>query len=222
MFQVNQRSSDFWSSITWQHYSDLPSKYWAISVAELEVFRWDEEKRKWTTPYPNMPIARCYCSHGSMVIVAGGVTCWDPWTLTRAVEVLCIKECSLFTRSHWSVVEPLPLVVCNAIPLIVNDKFYIAVGHDKENRGTTRNVVTASIPELLQNSDENTSSGQVWHKIPDMPYSSLSINHYYGHLIAFSGIHRVEQPETDKLTYKSVPLIHIYNSSTQKWDCVAL
>ena len=46
-----------------------------------EVFLWDEMNRKWTTPYPNMPTARFFCSsisHGSTVIVAGGVTCWDP------------------------------------------------------------------------------------------------------------------------------------------------
>ena len=39
------------------------------------------------------------------MIVAGGVTCYDPWTMTRAVEVLHIKEYSWFTFSDWSVVE---------------------------------------------------------------------------------------------------------------------
>ena len=60
-----------------------------------KVFLWDEENMKWTTPYPNMPTARCFCSsisHRSTVIVAGGVTYWDPWTMTRAVEVLHINE----------------------------------------------------------------------------------------------------------------------------------
>ena len=87
-----------------------------------KVFLWDGENKKWTTPYPNMPTARCHCSsisHGSTVIVAGGITCWDPWTLTRAVEVLHIKEPGWFTKSHWSVVEQLPHVVYMAIPLIV-------------------------------------------------------------------------------------------------------
>ena len=41
-----------------------------------KVFLWDEENRKWTTPYPNMPTARCYIriyctsiSHESTVII---------------------------------------------------------------------------------------------------------------------------------------------------------
>lgn len=81
-------------------------------------------------------------------------------------------------------------------------------------------IVTASLPELLQNSNKNTSSGQVWNKLPDMPYSSLSINHYQGRLITFSGFHGVEQSGKDKLAYKSVPLIHLYNPHTNTWDCV--
>ena len=38
MFQVNKSSSDFWNSLklTWQQCADLPSKYWATSVAELD------------------------------------------------------------------------------------------------------------------------------------------------------------------------------------------
>ena len=293
MFQVNKSSSDFWNSlkVTWQQCADLPNKYWATSVAELDgkvyatvmisktayvnplmydsnkdqwsllpalpycnfslvtvpdrkqllaiggsgtnnngvveitnkVFLWDEENRKWTTPYPNMPTARCYCSsisHGSTVIVAGGVTCWDPWTITRAVEVLHIKEHSLFTKSHWSVVEQLPHVVEKAIPLIVDDKLYIAVGYNEQCGTSTCNVVTASLPELLQSSNKNTSSSQVWNKLPDMPYSSFSINHYQGRLITFGGGHKVEQPDEDKLGTQSVPLIHIYNPNIRTWDCV--
>ena len=48
------------------------------------------------------------------MIVAGGIT-WtnNPWTMTRAVEVLhvIIKE-SWFARSYWSVVEQLPCTCC--------------------------------------------------------------------------------------------------------------
>ena len=164
-----------------------------------KVFLWDEENRRWTTPYPNMPTARYFCSsisHGSTVIVAGGVSCLGPWTMTRAVEVLRIKKNSLFTKSHWSVVEQLPLVVYNAIPLIVNDELYIAVGCDKKIGATTCIIVTASLPELLQSSNKSTI--QVWHKLTDMPYSSLSINLYQGRLITFGGDHRVEQPNKDE------------------------
>ena len=148
-----------------------------VTEVSNKVFLWDEENGKWTTPYPNMPTARCYCSsisHGSTVIVAGGITFWDTFVMTRAVELLHIKERSLFTRSHWSVVEQLPQVVHNAIPLIVNDKLYIAAGHDNENRGTTCNIVTAYLPALLESSNKNTSSSQVWYKLSDMPYSTYS------------------------------------------------
>ena len=285
MFQVNKSSSDFWNNLklTWQQCADLPEKYWATSVAELDgkvyvtvhskyghfdplmydfnmdqwsslpplpyanfslvtvpdrkqllaiggvvsnngvievtnkVFLWDEMNRKWTTPYPNMPTARFFCSsisHGSTVIVAGGVTCWDPFTLTRAVEVLHIKEDGWFTKSYWSMVEQLPHFVRNAVPLIVNDKLYIAVGWDKEMCSSTCNVVTASLPELLQSSNKRTNSDQVWYKLPDMPYSSHSINHYQGRLITFGGRYPIEQPDTGKAVHTSVPLIHIYNLNT--------
>ena len=74
-----------------------------------------------------MPTAR-YCSssisHGLTVIVAGGITCHDPYTITRAVEVLHINDNNLHD-SYWSVVEQLPLVVYEAIPLIVNDKLLV-------------------------------------------------------------------------------------------------
>ena len=108
----------------------------------------------------------------------------------------------------------------SAIPLIINDKLYIAAGCDKYSADSTCNVVTASLPELLQSSNKNTRSDQVWYKLPDMPYSSLSINQYQGRLITFSGVYHIEQPDTDKAVYTSVPLIHIYNDNTNTWDCV--
>ena len=154
------------------------------------------------------------------MIVAGGVTCRDPWTMIRAVEVLHIKEHTWLTKSYWSVVEQLPHVVYAATLLIVNDNLYIAVGCDKKGGASTCNVITASLPQLLQSSNKKTSGGQVWNKLADMPYPSLSINHYQGHLITFSGGHPVEQPDIDKPAYQSVPLIHTYNPYINTWDCV--
>ena len=168
-----------------------------------------------------MPTARncsSSISHGLTVIVAGGITCYGPATITRAVEVLHINDNNLHD-SYWSVVEQLPLVVYEAIPLIVNDKLYIAVGAETAGPSTC-NVVTASLPELLQSSNNNTSSSQVWSKLPDMPYSSWSINHYQGHLITFTGGHMVERPDEDKPVWELVPLIHICNPDTKTWDCV--
>ena len=187
-----------------------------------KVFLWDEKYNKWLTPYPNMPTARQDCSsisHGLTVIVAGGITCADPNTITRSVEVLHINDNNLHD-SYWSVVEQLPHVVYQAIPLIVDDKLYITVGYDTNPGSTTCNVVTASLPELLQSSNNNTSSSQVWSKLPDMPYSSISINHYQGHLITFTGDQEVERPDKDKQVCELVPLIHIYNPDTKTWDCV--
>ena len=74
-----------------------------VNEVTNKVFLWDKENSKWTTPYPNMPTAQCCCSsisHESTVIVAGGITCWEAWLITRAVIVLHIKEHSLFTKSH--------------------------------------------------------------------------------------------------------------------------
>ena len=190
---------------------------WNNGVVEMsnKVFLWDEKYNKWLTPYPNMPTARHDCSsisHGLTVIVAGGVTCVDPYTITRSVEVLHINDNNLHD-SYWSVVEQLPHVVSEAIPLILHDKLYIAASY-------TCNVLTASLPELLQSSNNNTSSSQVWSKLPDMPYSSFSINHYQDHLITFTGDHKVERPGEDKPVWELVPLIHIYNPDTKTWDCV--
>ena len=194
-----------------------------VDVISNKVFLWDEENRKWTTPYPNMPTARSYCSsisHGSIVIVAGGITCRDPWTMTRAVEVLHIKEDGWFTKSYWSVVEQLPLVVCNAIPLIINDRLYITVGCCDKNADNTCNVITASLPELLRGSNKSTSSSQVWYKLPDMPYTSFSVNKYQNQLVTFSGCYKMERSDEEKPLWKSVSLIHVYNHSTCTWDCV--
>ena len=143
-----------------------------------KVFAWDEDNRRWTTPYPNMPTARCNSScisHGSSVIVAGGVSCLRPLRLTGVVEVLHIKEHkSLFSKSQWSVVQQLPHVVYAAVPLIIDDTLYIVSGYDS-NDYSTCNIVTASLPESLQSSDKKT--GNVWHKLPDMPYTSC-MGHY--------------------------------------------
>ena len=231
-------NNDRWSSLAalpYTHFSlvSVPTSKELLAIGGMvdnngvieisnKVFHWDEENRKWTTPYFNMPTARYSCSsisHGSTVIVVGGIMCSDLFTVTRAVEVLHIKEHSWFTKSHWSVVEHLPLTVYNAIPLIVNDKFYVSTGYDKTAPNNC-NILISSLPELLQSSNKNTSSGQVWNKLPDMPYPSFSINHYQDHLITFGGGHKIEQTRKDNLVFKSVPLIHIYNPYTNTWDCV--
>ena len=195
-----------------------------VEEASNKVFLWDEKYNKWLTPYPNMPTARQNCSsisRGLAVIVAGGITCLDPLTITRSVEVLHINDNNLHD-SYWSVVEHLPHALFETIPLIVNDKLYITVGFDDNTVPSTCSVVTASLPELLQSSNNNTSSSQVWSKLPDMPYTSHSINHYEGHLITFTGGRKIEQTNDiqEGMAWELVPLIHIYNTYTKTWDCV--
>ena len=187
------------------------------------VFAWDENNKKWTTPYPVMPTARCYSSsvfHGSAVIVAGGVTCLKPWTVTGTVEILYIPErSSWFSRPYWSVVEQLPHVVREVVPLVVDDNLYIAVGYDNDNESTC-SIVTASLPELLQSNVKKTRSGRVWNKLPDMPYSSWSITQYQGHLITFNGDRKIEKSRNSKSTWELISQIHLYNPDTKSWDLV--
>ena len=186
-----------------------------------KVFAWDEDNKRWTTPYPDMPTARyksSCISHGSSVIVAGGVSCWNPRLMTGVVEVLHIKEqTSLFSKSQWSIVQQLPHVVCEAVPLIIDDKLYIVSGYDNDGE-STRNIVTASLPELLQSSDKKTSN--VWHKLPDMPYTSWSIIHYQGRLIILNGDHMVEQSGVSKSVWKLAQQSYLYNPNTKSWDYV--
>ena len=189
-----------------------------------KVFAWDEDNQKWTTPYPNMPTARYHSSsisHGSVVIVAGGMTSKNPQIITGVVEVL--HTASKSSKSHWTMVERLPYVVSKAIPFIVNDNLHIAVGCNNEEESTC-NIVTASLQDLLQSSSKKpvVKSGKVWNKLPDMPYSSWSINYYQGRLIIFNGDRKVEQSElTHRSVWKVFPLIHLYNLDTMAWDYVA-
>ena len=76
--------------------------------------------------------------------------------MTRAVEVLHIKEHTLFTKSYWSEVERLPHVVFEAIPLIINDKLYFGQGYDTKGPSTC-NIISTLLSELLQSSNKNTA-----------------------------------------------------------------
>ena len=184
-----------------------------------QVFAWEEDDQKWTTPYPNMPTARygsCGVSHKSVVIVAGGVTCCDPLTKTGAVEVLHIDE---HGGSCWTKVEQFPYVAYDLVPVVIDDVLYIGVGFDDDD-GSTCNIATASLPDLIQRGVRKTRSGRLWNKMPDMPYSSWSINQYQGRLIIFTGDYRVEQPGQTESSWQLISQIHLYNPGTKSWDHV--
>jgi len=75
-----------------------------------------------------MPTAWCFCSgisHASSVIVAGGITNYNPVTLTSSVEALHIKEEGWFSRSYWSAVKQLPFRASCLDTLVNDDKLYI-------------------------------------------------------------------------------------------------
>ena len=206
----------------------VPSKKQLLAIGGLtgndevsnKVFAWDGDSERWTTPYPNMPTARyksSCISCGSSVIVAGGRTCHNPRQLTGAVEVLHIKDHKgLFTKSQWSIVQQLPHVIRIALPLITDDKLYIVSGYDNDGQ-CTRDIVTASLPELLQSSDKKT--GNVWHKLPDMPYSSWAIT-YQGRLIVLNGVHLVEQSGVSEPVWKLAQRSYLYNPNTKSWDYI--
>ena len=136
-------------------------------------------------------------------------------------SLVSVPDKSHVPYSQWSVVKQLPYNIQNSIPLIIGDELYIANGfcsswfHDDDS---TRRIVSVSMPELLQSND--TSSSLVWNKLPDMPYSSWSINHYQGCLIIVTGDHKVKQPGQRKSTWELISQIHLYNPDTQSWELV--
>ena len=212
-----------WFSLVAIHYKKhllaiggLDSKHKVIN----NVFAWDKDNKRWITAYPNMPTARCHCScisYGSTIIAAGGMSRWNPQRTTGAVEVLHTAENGSGSESYWSVVERLPHVVCEAVPLIIDDKLFIASGYGNDNNSTC-NIVSASLPELLKSSDKKT--GNVWHKLPDMPYTSPSIIHHQGHLIVLNGDYLVKQSIRHKSVWKLAQQSYLYNPNTNSWDYV--
>ena len=188
-----------------------------------EVFLWEEKHKKWVIQYPSMPTPRCsitgICYH-STVIVAGGITHWRPWTVTRIVEVLYINDVSP-ADSYWGTVEQLPHGIYSAVPLLHNDNLYIS-SHATDFQANTLTVITTPVPELLRSNSisSSSSSNSLWSKLPDAPYSSYSIICYQGRLITFTGIHLAEELNRSEIVRKLVPMIHIYNPDTLSWDCV--
>ena len=192
------------------------------SIMSNEIFLWDEQRKWWVIQYPNMPTPRCSVTaicYRSAVIIAGGITSWMPWTVTRAVEVLHINDSSL-SDSHWSTVEQLPHVIYAAIPLLCNDTLYISSYVDCDDiHGNTFTLLTISVPKLLKSNTNKNSSNSLWSKLPNPPYSSHSMICYHGRLITFTGF-KVEEQRVSLHSAGLVSMIHIYNPDTMSWDCV--
>ena len=238
MYDINKKQ---WSSLT------LLSKQYYVLVAvhskkhllavggsvvgvgsmSNEVLLWEEQNQQWLMQYPGMPTARCsvtaicYCS---AIIVAGGITRFSPWNVTRVVEVLHINDSSL-CDSYWSTVEQLPHGIYAAIPLLCDHTLYISSFIDCEYlHYNTFTLLAVSVPKLLNsNSNNNSSNNTLWNKLPDPPYFSYSMICFQSHLITFTGFYLVEgqhkyvhMPISEKLA----PMIHIFNPDTMSWDCV--
>ena len=185
-----------------------------------KVLTWDAQMENWVNAYPDMPTARCSATavgHGSTVIVAGGVTGWEPGvSSTQAVEVMNVNETTP-SQSEWSMVQCLPHPSSFGIPLIINDQLYIVSGYSGSK--TTCGILTATIPALLTSKKEGTSCG--WDRISDLPHDSLSISDYEGQLIVFGGKRKSGTREDGStVQYRVVSPIHLYNTETDTWDYV--
>ena len=224
-------SKNSWSQPSWlPRVSDftlvaVPSKNQLLIIGGLlddqrtnnKVFQLDKMSKKWIITYPCMPTPRYRCSsisHGSKIIVAGGIKWSNPLSLTAAVEVLHISDnpCD----SYWSVLQYLPVETFGSVPMIINKRLYLAAGYN-EYFVSMHIVLTAFLPDLLEALNDERHLNQVWNRLPNLPYCSRSINHYQSHLVTFSGDYLIELMNE---VWESVPYIHIYNPDAKSWDRV--
>ena len=191
---------------------DIPTKVLG------KVLTWDVQMDCWVNAYLDMPTARCSSTavgHSSTVIVAGGVTGWEPTaTSTSVVEVMTVNEIPL--RSEWTAVQSLPYPSSFAPPMIIGDQLYIASGYSGDKM--TCGILTAAVPNLVTSKKDDTIF--VWEKISDLPHDSLSIGECDGRLVVFGGRRKSGMLEDGQLQYKVVSPIHLYNEDTDTWDYV--
>ena len=192
---------------------DIPSKL------SGKVLTWDAQMECWVNAYPDMPTARCSSTavgHASTIIVAGGVTGWEPTvTSTSVVEVMIVNETPL--RSEWTSVQSLPYPSSFALPIIMGDQLYIASGYSSDK--TTCGVLTATVSKLVTSKKDDTVF--VWEKMPDLPHDSLSIGEFDGRLVVFGVRRKSGTLEDGHLQYKAVSPIHLYNVEMDTWDYVS-
>ena len=183
-----------------------------------KVLTWDAQMECWVNAYPDVPTARCSATavgHGSTVIVAGGVTGWEPTvTSTSVVEVMMVDDIPL--RSQWITVQSLPYPSSFALPMIIDDQLYIASGYSGDK--TTCGVLTAAVAKLVDTKKDDAIF--VWEKMSDLPHDSLSIGECDGRLVVFGGKRKSGTLEDGQLQYKVVSPIHLYNVETDAWDYV--
>ena len=186
---VYDPNKNSWSQPSWlPHVNDftlvaVPSKNQLLIIGGLldnqrtsnEVFQLDKMSKKWIITYPCMPTPRYRCSsisHGSKVIVAGGIKWSNLLSLTAAVEVLHISDnpCD----SYWSVLQYLPVETFGSVPMITNKRLYLAAGYN-EYFVSMHIVLTAFLPDLLEAMNDERHLNQVWNRLPTVHVPLITI-----------------------------------------------
>ena len=158
---------------------------------------WDPDTRKWTHPYPCIPVTRYAVSsagYKGYLIVAGGRECMplDSSLISNQIEVpsLSIVEILDLTTSTWYSGDPLPFE-CNAMqPSVIGDTLYLLGGRNRFD--FTKAVIWTSLPSLISkacqssptplatstNTADNTH--YCWNILPPCPYFASSVPYYSG------------------------------------------
>ena len=189
-----------------------------------KVYLWDKKYETWLTIYPDMLTPRCYCcsvGYKSMVIVAGGTLQYKEHRNTGAVEILMAHDTNP-CESQWCVVRSMPTLMYRyMVPVLIDETLYIACGFRKGLPFSGYNILSAYIPALLKSTNHDIHPA--WNHLPELPYSSFSISHINGHLVAFGG-EQLDMTATRRSDgghrLRSISAIHVYKSVTHEWEQV--
>ena len=152
---------------------------------------WDPDGKKWTYPYPNIPVARCsVCLAGykGCLIVAGGRRHMpeDGNLITSQIEVPSCSTVDVFdsTVLKWYSGDPLPYECHNMQASVIGDSLYVIGGQNRFD--LTKAVSWASLPNLIATArcqDQALPAAAVtdvlksycWNVLPPCPHFASSI-----------------------------------------------
>ncbi len=123
----------------WRRLPQCPVKWFAMAIVNQQlvemggcsrnnqlqstVLIWDSTSQDWTTPYPNMPTARCAAaavSYQQFLVVAGGYDLSE-----RDLNTVDILNSS---TKQWITATPLPTAYYRLSPALVGDTLYLLGG----------------------------------------------------------------------------------------------
>ena len=179
----------------------------------LLSFMGEGRGEKWLPNLPAMPTKRyktaAVCS-GHSLIVAGGE---DDTNKLATVEVL-----DTGTR-QWSIASSLTHPFYLAAISICGETLYMLGGCDVT--GSTRSVLSCSVPELLQSCQTQPLAGKlrtapankstIWRKVADAPHYSSSCATLCGQLVAVGGWDEAGE---------NTSAITVYNETTDSWEAI--